>query len=231
MKRFWSAVTVAPGDAGWRVLLDGRPIRTPAGAPQIVPSERLARLLAEEWSAQGDTIDPSQFPLRDLADYAIDMVAGARDETIAKVLRYAETDTLCYRADPDEPLWRRQQAVWEPIVAAFEAHEGVRMERVSGVVHRPQPPETLAALRSRIEPSSDCSLAALEMLSSLASSLIVGLAATDPAADVEALWAAAELEEAWQVEQWGCDPLAQDRRERRRAEFLRAARFAHAARE
>jgi chaperone required for assembly of F1-ATPase len=230
MKRFWNAVTVAPTGAGWQVALDGRPLRTQGGAPQVVPSEALAELLAGEWRAQGEEVDPAGFPLRDLADYAIDQVAGARGHTIDKLLRYAETDTLCYRADPDEPLHRRQWEVWEPLVAAFEAREGVRLERVSGVLHKPQPAATLAALRRRLEGLDPFALAALEVMTSLAASLAVGLSALAPEADPATLWAAAELEERWQAELWGSDAEAEERRERRAAAFLRAAAFARTMR-
>ncbi|MFA9201034.1 MAG: ATP12 family chaperone protein [Cypionkella sp.] len=228
MKRFWNEVTVAPEDGGWRVLLDGRAIRTRGSAPQAVPTRALAEQLAHEWSAQGETVDPAAFPLRELADQAIDRVAPDRAQVIAKLLRFAETDTLCYRADPDEPLWKRQRAVWDPILEALEAREGVALERVSGVLHRPQPAATLAALRRRLEALDPFALAALEELAGLASSLVVGLSALDPAEDLDALWAAAELEEAWQAELWGSDALAEERRERRRADFLCAGRFAHA---
>ena len=181
-----------------RVLLDGRPIRTQGGgAPQVVPTRALAELLAEEWAAQGEEIEAGAFQCRDMADYAIDKVADAPRDTIDKLLRFAETDTLCYRADPDEPLWKRQQSVWEPIVTAFEAREGVRLERVSGIVHRQQPEATLAALRTRLDALDPFTLAALEAMTSLSTSLCVGLSALDPASDAEALWAAAELEEAW----------------------------------
>ena len=121
MKRFWKDVAVEPYESGYRITLDGRPIRTQGGKPQAVPSRELAEAMAGEWRAQGDEVDPQAFPLRDLADFAIDHVATDRPGTIAKLLAYAETDTLCYRADPDEPLYRRQREVWEPLVAAFEA--------------------------------------------------------------------------------------------------------------
>ena len=229
MKRFWRDVCVGQTEGGWRVLLDGRPIKTQAGAPQTVPTRALAELLAAEWSGQAEKVDPARFPHRDLADYAIDVVAAGPEDTVAKLLRYAETDTLCYRADPDEPLHKRQWAVWEPIVAAFEAREGVRLERVSGVVHRPQPEQTLATLGSRLAVLDPFTLAALEVLSSLSASLTVALSVAEPGGDARALWNAAELEEAWQVEQWGTDALAEERRERRREDFLRAVEFARAA--
>jgi chaperone required for assembly of F1-ATPase len=116
--------------------------------------------------------------------------------------------------------------VWEPLVAAFEAREGVTLERVSGIVHRPQPAATLASLRTRLEALDPFALAALEVMTSLSASLCVGLSALDPAADAQKLWDAAELEEAWQVELWGSDDLAQQRRDKRRTDFLRAAEFA-----
>jgi chaperone required for assembly of F1-ATPase len=227
MKRFWKDATVEDTGGGWRVILDGRPVRTQGtGAPQVVPTRALAELLAREWAAQGPEIDASAFPCRDMSDYAIDVVAGARGETIAKLLRYAETDTLCYRADPDEPLWKRQQSLWEPLVTAFEAREGVRLDRVSGVLPRPLRAETLAALRPRLETLDPFTLAALETTTALSASLCVGLSALEPGSDPEALWDAAELEETWQAELWGSDALAEERRARRKRDFLRAVEFA-----
>jgi chaperone required for assembly of F1-ATPase len=231
MKRFWKDVTVEERDGGWRVLLDGRPIRTQAtGVPQVLPTPALAEMLAAEWRAQGEDIDPATFPARDMADYAIDAVAADPGRTIDTLLRYAETDTLCYRADPDEPLWRRQQEVWEPILAAFEAREGVRMERASGILHRPLATETLAALRDRLTRLDPLTLAALEAMTALAASLVTGLSALEEDADPAELWAAAELEEAWQAELWGSDAEAEARRSKRAQAFLQAYAFAHALR-
>lgn len=225
MKRFYREVTTEKRENGWQVMLDGRPIKTAQGQPQIVPSEALADRMAEEWAQQGDTIDPSLFRMRDLADYAIDVVAPERAETIDKLLAYAETDTLCYRADPGEPFHRRQQEVWEPLVTAFEVREGVTMERVSGIVHKPQREATHGHLRERLATSDDFTLAALLTMTSLAASLCIGLTALEPDADIDALWDASALEELWQVEQWGTDAEAEAVRAVRRADFLNAWKF------
>ena len=230
MKRFWKDVGVEPAEGGFRVMLDDRPIRTQGGKPQVVPTRALAEALAEEWRAQGAEVDPRGFPLRDLADLAIDHVALDRAAGIAKLLAYAETDTLCYRADPDEPLYRRQQALWEPLLAAAEARHGIKLERVSGIVHRTQPPETLARLRAVLETRDDFTLAALSTLAPLAASLTVALAALEAAADVPALFAAANAEQDWQAEQWGWDADAEDLRAARLATFETAAEFARLAR-
>jgi chaperone required for assembly of F1-ATPase len=229
MKRFWKEVSVEQSGGGWRVALDGRPLKTQGGAPQAVPTRALAELLAAEWSAQGEEIDPAGFPARDMADYAIDVVAPDPSATVAKILRYGETDTLCYRADPDEPLHRRQWAEWEPIVSAFEAREGVRLERVSGIVHRPQPPETVSRLKARLAALDPFALAALEVATALSASLCVGLSSLETDADPQRLWSAAELEETWQTELWGSDAEAAARHVRRKDDFMRAVAFARAA--
>jgi chaperone required for assembly of F1-ATPase len=229
VKRFWKEVAVEHAGGGWRVLLDGRPIRTQAGTAQLLPTRGLAEMLADEWRAQEEEIGPAGFASRDMADYAIDQVAPDPAATVAKLLGYAETDTLCYRADPDEPLHRRQWEVWEPLLAAFEAREGVKMERVSGIVHRPQRAETLDTLRARLERENAFTLAALEAMASLAASLCIALTAIKPDADPAALWAAAELEEQWQADLWGREQEAEERRAKRERDFLRAVEFAKRA--
>jgi len=226
MKRFYREVTVEEADGEWRVALDGRAIKTALGAPQIVPTQALAEALATEWSGQGSEIDPHAFPLRDMADYAIDVVRTDRAAAIGKLMAFAETDTLCYRADPDDPLYRRQRAVWEPLVAALEAREGIRLERTSGVIHRPQPQASLDALRARLGTLDDFTLAALQTIASLAASLCIALEALEDGADPAALWSAAHLEEEWQAELWGRDAEAETRRNKRWGDFLEAFRFA-----
>lgn len=230
MKRFYKEAGTAAADGGWQVTLDGRKVKTQGGKQQIVPSATLAAALAAEWAAQGEEIDPARFVLRDLADYALDVVEADRASAIATLLRYGETDTLCYRAEPDEPLHARQIAVWEPLLQAAEARWDVHFNRVSGIIHRPQPSETLKRLENVLAAHDAFTLAALNTLASLAASLTVALSAIEPQADIAALWDAAELEGDWQVEQWGEDFEAQARRERRLAAFAAAARFAELAR-
>jgi chaperone required for assembly of F1-ATPase len=230
MKRFYTDVAVGEVEGGFRVTLDSRAVKTQGGRPQIVPTRALAELLAREWAAQGQELDPNTFTFRDFADYAIDEVRQERADTLAALLAYAETDTLCYRADPDDPLYRRQLDLWDPLLTAAEARHGVQFARASGIVHRPQPPATLAALRETLEGENEFTLAALRSLASLAASLTVGLAALEPGADLPALFAAANAEEDWQAEQWGWEWTAEERRAGKLADFLKAAAFARAGR-
>lgn len=230
MRRFYKEASAGRVPEGWQVALDGRAVKTVKGSPQCVASEALARALAAEWEAQGEKIDPTSLPLRDMTDYALDIVAADPDAVIEKLLAYGDTDTLLYRADPDEPLYARQMEVWEPIVAAHEARYEVKLVRVSGILHRPQDEASSQRLREMLGQKDPFALAALEAMASLAASLVVALAALDPQADSEALWDAASLEEDWQIENWGRDEEAEERRARRRADFLKACEFAALAR-
>jgi chaperone required for assembly of F1-ATPase len=211
MKRFYRQVSVENVEGGWRVLLDGRPVRTAGRRAQLLPTQALAEAMAAEWAAQGETIDPSGFILRDLADYAIDVVSADRGEQ-------------------GEPLLARQVEIWEPLLTAAEQRWDVHFERIGGIIHRPQPPATLARMEAALAAEDAFSLAALQTLASLAASLVIALAAITPGADGEALWRAANLEEDWQAEFWGKDAEAEARRAARYAAFTAAMRFAELAR-
>jgi chaperone required for assembly of F1-ATPase len=232
IRRFYKDVTLAQQPGGYQVMLNARGVKTVGGAPQVAPTQALGEALAAEWRRQGEKIDPASLPLRDMADYAIDIVAPNPAAVARGLVAYADTDTLCYRADPDEPLHVRQQEVWEPLLASFEAAHGLTFTRVSGIVHRPQAPATLAALEARLLRLDPFTLAGVEAMAKLAASLVTALAALDARGEDEplALWQAACLEEEWQADLWGRDWEAEERRAKREADFLRACAFARLAR-
>ena len=226
MKRFYKQAAAGRVEGGWQAQLDGRGIKTAGSRPQIVPTRALAEALAAEWATQGEKIDPASFRLRDLADFAIDAVTPDPAQIVAELIPYAETDTLCYRADPEDALYKRQLEVWEPLLTQAEARLEVRFTRISGILHKPLPEATTARLRRELETCDPFTLAALRMLASLAASLVIALEAIRPDADAEALWKAAELEADWQVELWGDDWEAAERRAVRFEAFTLAMRFA-----
>ncbi|MFM6931420.1 MAG: ATP12 family chaperone protein [Novosphingobium sp.] len=230
MKRFWKEAWAAPVEGGWQVMLDGRPLKTQGKRQQIVPGEALARALAQEWTDQGEEIDPAGFVLRDMADYAIDVIAGDRADTVRALLAYGETDTLCYRAEPGSALARRQDSVWEPLLKAAEAAWGLQFARVSGIMHHPQPPESLAKLRALLECKDDLTLAALRSMAGISASLVIALLAAGGQHDIQVLWQASELEELFQEELWGRDAEAEARQAKRLRDFAAAVRFAALAR-
>jgi len=229
MKRFYKSVSVEQSGDGFQVMLDSRAIKTALGKPQLLPTRRLAEAMAKEWDEQGGTIDRGLFRYRDLADFSIDMIPADRGGTITKLLGFIETDTLCYRADPDEALFRRQQEVWDPLLAKIEASEGITLQRISGIIHKPQSQAAHDTLAARLSALDDFALASTLTMASLAASLSIALLANEDGADIQTLWNAANLEEDWQVEQWGQDAEAEAVRTRRTADFLNAFEFGRLA--
>jgi chaperone required for assembly of F1-ATPase len=227
MKRFYKAASVAPADAGdgFALLLDGRPIRTPARNPLVVPTCGLAEAIAAEWNAQGEEVDARAMPLTGLANAAVDRVAPDPQGFARSLAAYGETDLLCYRAEAPQPLVARQAEAWDPLLQWARRRFDVDFEVASGIVHRPQPEPALDRLRRAVAARDPFALAALSPLVTISGSLIVALALAEGAIGLEPAWAAAMVDEAWQAEQWGEDALAAAALAARRREFEAAARF------
>jgi chaperone required for assembly of F1-ATPase len=219
VKRFYKAASVAPGPGGLAILLDGKPVKTPARAALAMPGERLAEAIAAEWQAQGEAIDPRSMPLTGLANAAIDRVAPDPAAFARGLARYAEADLLCYRAEAPQALVRRQAEAWDPLLAWARGRFGVDFEVTAGVMHRPQPAPTVERLTDAVLERGPFELAALAPLVTVSGSLVIALALAEGAASLEAAWSAATLDEAWQAEHWGDDPLAAAAHDERRRDF------------
>ena len=230
MKRFYKDVAVALVEGGWQVTLDERGVKTVKGARQVVPSEARANALADEWSGQGDKIEPASLVLRDMADFAIDLVSADRSGTICKLVEYGETDTLCYRADPEDALYKQQQDQWEPILRSVEKRHNLRFHRISGVIHKSQPVETMEKLRRLLSGMDSFILAGLQNTASLAASLCIALETAREDSNPEELWRLASLEEEWQAQLWGRDDQAEARLARRGNVFVKSCEFMRLAR-
>jgi chaperone required for assembly of F1-ATPase len=228
-KRFYETVSVERGEHGYVVRLDGKPARTPARALLELPTARAARLVADEFEAQAETIDPVTMPVMRLANTAIDGVAQEADAVLEDILRFASSDLLCYRVDSPERLVAQQNEAWDGVLDWALAALGARMNLAEGVIHVEQPREAIAALglhlRHRSEPFR---LAALHLMTSLTGSALLALAVEAGERDAEAAWTAAHVDEDWQIEHWGQDSEAMARRASRKRDMLAAARLIEA---
>ncbi|MBN8807921.1 MAG: ATPase [Sphingomonas sp.] len=222
MKRFWQDVTV---DATRGVRLDGKPVRTPGRLPLVLPTDALAEAVADEWRGVADTIDPRAMPLTGLANAAIERVAVDPALFAANLAAYAESDLLCYRADSPPDLVARQNAQWNPPLDWAERRYDVQFELASGVIHRPQADATIERLAVAVATRDAFTLAGLSPVVTITGSLVLALALVEGVMEADAVWAAANLDELWQAEQWGEDDLAADARAAKRAEFDAAVRF------
>jgi chaperone required for assembly of F1-ATPase len=224
-KRFWERAAVASAGPEWEVRLDGRTLRTPAGAPLALPTEALARAVAAEWDAVADTIRPETMPLTRAANTSIDSVARDPAPVIETIADYGGSDLLCYRAEAPEALRQRQFAAWDPVLAWAAEALDARLVAVMGVIHVPQPEESLIALRRAVAENDAFRLTALSELVALSGSLVLGLAVLRGALAGEVAWRLSRIDEDWQEEQWGRDAEAHRAAEARRAAFLDAERL------
>jgi chaperone required for assembly of F1-ATPase len=225
MKRFYNSVAVVAADAGYGIALDGKPVRTPAKTALAVPTRALADAIAAEWSAQGEDIDLDALPLTRLASTALDLVAPRRAEVAADVARYAGTDLVCHRAGHPPALAARQHAAWQPLIDWAHLRYDAALDVTVGVVPIAQPVASLRALAAAVAAYPPLELAALHMATAACSSLVVALALIEGRLDAEAAFATAQLDESFEIELWGEDAEATQRRALLKDDIALARRF------
>lgn len=221
--RFYREALAGEADGAWRVLLDGRPVRTPAGTVLDLPTQALAGLVAAEYEAQAERIDPVTMPVTRLANTTADGVSADPQAVLEDILRYASSDLVCYRAEGPERLVERQAGSWDPVVDWARFALGARLYLAEGVMHVAQPPEAVAAIGAHLGRNADpYRLAALHVMTTIAGSALIALAVEAGEIDAEAGWDAAHVDEDWNIAQWGEDAEASARRQARRRDFMAA---------
>jgi chaperone required for assembly of F1-ATPase len=225
MRRFYEEVTVDPGERGHGILLDGRPMRTPAKQPLTVPTAPLADAIADEWREQRDKIRPDTMPLTRLATTAIDRMPAQRQAAIEEVIAYTDTDLVCYRAAEPFELVQRQQHAWQPMLEWLTRTYGVRLGVTTSILPLVQPPAARATVRSAIEELDDWPLVGMHAATTALGSLVLGLALLHGRLDAEAALAASLLDELYEIERWGSDLEAERRHQVLRRDVSAASRF------
>lgn len=225
MKRVYKSVSTEAVPGGWIARLDKRELLSPAKAPLIFPTERLAVLAAGEWDAQKTDIRPDTMPINQLAATAVDLVARKREEIVDATAAYAGTDLVCYRATSPAGLAERQASAWDPLLDWALSRYDAPLEVHTGVSPKPQPPASLAAYRRVVATLDDWTLSAVQTATHAAGSLIVALAMLERRLDAEGAFAASQVDETWQIEKWGEDFEATACRARLRGDLAAAVVF------
>ncbi len=210
-KRFYENAEAGEGPDGHTVLLDGRPVRTPARRPLSAPVKPLAEALAGEWRAQRDVVDPAAMPLTRLANSIIDGVADAPRPVVAEIEKYLGSDLLFYRAEGPEGLLVLQARHWDPLIEWARDELGARFVLAQGVMFAEQPAGAVAAARAAV-PDDPWRLGALHSAMTLTGSPLIALALARGRLDPEQAWTAAHVDEDWNMETWGRDEPALERR-------------------
>lgn len=222
-RRFYEAVAVREGPEGFALVLDERPIKTPARRALAAPRRPLAEVIAQEWRAQGEFIDPAGMPMTRLANTVIDGVAAAQGEVAAEIVKYLGSDLICYRAKTPQGLMARQALRWDPVLAWAKTALGAEFVTVAGITFRRQPDEAIARAAAFI-PRDPWRLGAVHAVTTLTGSALIALALAAGELGLDAAWTAAHVDEDWNMDVWGRDELGMQRREYRFAEVTAAAR-------
>ncbi|MCA6123628.1 ATPase [Bradyrhizobium sp. WSM 1704] len=221
-KRFYTSAGVAETDGGFSITLDGKPIRSPSGKPVIVPVRAIAEAAAAEWNAQGETLDPLTMPLTRLANSVVEGVTDRVDEVAEDAAKFLGSDLLFYRAGHPETLVAREAQHWDPIVFWAADALGAHFVLAEGVMHVGQPEAAIKAARAAF-PTDPWSVAAFHVVTTLTGSALLALALAHGFRDEDEVWAAAHVDEDWNIEQWGIDEEAAVRRAARLVDFKAAA--------
>jgi chaperone required for assembly of F1-ATPase len=229
-KRFYKAVSVEAGEGGWRVLLDGRGVKTPQRASLALPTKALADAIAGEWDAQAASIDPATMPLTRLANTTLDGVIGREEAVHAEIVAYAASDLLCYRAESPEALVQLQSQNWDPLLAWARERFGAHLVTAKGIMPVAQPPESIAKLAEAVAGLDAFALAACHVMTTLTGSAVLALATIQGRLTTEEAWAAAHVDEDFQIARWGEDAEAIKRRDARWKEMSAAASFYQSSR-
>jgi chaperone required for assembly of F1-ATPase len=226
VKRFYKQVSAsAASDGGCTVLLDGKPIKTPARATLTLPSQALAEAVAEEWRGQGDAIDMQAMPLTRLAFAAIDTVSADRARIAEQALRFGGSDLVCYRAEAPPDLAAQQAAAWDPLLDWLAEEHRARLSMATGIAFIEQPADALLALEQAVWRHDDFALAGLHAVATITGSLVLALALSGARLSAAEAFALAMLDEDFQAEKWGRDAEAEQRRTRLLSNLTAAERF------
>jgi len=225
MKRFYKEAGTAPVEGGHGVLLDGKPVRTPARAPLVAPTAALAQAVADEWHAQSEKIEPATMPLMRMVATAIDRIPGRRSSVEADLVSFGAADLLCYRAKTPSELVARQMALWQPVLDWAALRLDAALLVTDDVRHVEQPPQALAALTRRLQALDALELTAVHAVTSPTGSLLLALALLDDEIDAERAFEAGLADELYNLQVWGEDPDARSRLEALRSEIAAARRL------
>lgn len=208
-KRFWKNASVVELENGFGVALDGRPVKTPARANLAVPVVGIAQMIAAEWDAQTESVNPELMPATRWANSAIDKVSVQRADVIAMLAEYGGSDLLCYRAEHPEALLEKQKQAWDPLLAWAEKQLDARLETTCGVLPVEQANHSLRNLKTALEVYDSYQIAAIHDLVTISGSLVLALAVSKGDITAAQAWKISRVDEDWQEKLWGTDEDAQ----------------------
>lgn len=207
LRRFWKTVGIQEHPEHFAITLDHRALKTPEGNPLIIPAPKrvLATLLANEWESQDKVIKHHALPLTSLVSKVIDGLSesGARMDLCLDLLRYLNTDTICFQEEYPSQLVKLQTEHWDPLLDWARTEFGVEIRTFDSVLLNSQPEHTRNTFRSVLQDMDQWTLAGMERAVYYSKSFIIALALVKGRLTAEQASLAAQVEVQSQINRWG----------------------------
>lgn len=213
MKRFYKLVSTEKVTDGYHILLDGRPVKTKAKAFLCATNAAIADRLLQEWADQTDDIVPDTMPFTQILNTQIDRVSAERDVMSAAVLKYLDTDLLCYPTDMPQDLAKQQHESWQPFLDGFfKTVFGYELQTTTALAAVKHPAEVHKVVADYVHGLDDARFTILQLVTSISGSLILALAMVRGGASAALLLEACFIEETFKdalydAEKYGGDPM------------------------
>ena len=224
-KRTWINTSIELIGPSFAILLDDNYLYTPKKAKVLLPTQKLAQKVADEWKLQKKIINPSKMPYSRLVNSAIDKVNENFDSIVSDLVDYGDTDLVCYRSISPEDLVILQNKHWDPILVWAKNELEVDLKVNSGVNYKAQDPIQLQKLSKEISSFNPFSLTGLYDLVTISGSLLVALAVYYKHITPTEGFDISFLDEDWQRKKWGQDEESNKNRFNKFKEFQLAFRF------
>ena len=224
-KKTWTKVSIKKSNGYFEVFLDEKRILTPESNKIVLPTKTLALAIATEWDSQKDVINKKAMPFNALVNSTIDNVSSNFHQFIEKLIDYADTEAICYRAESPKELVSSQSEKWDPLLKWLKTEFEINLELRAGIKYEPQSTLELEKFRPLLTGYDSFKLTSLYNLVALSGSLVISLAVLRGNLTAEKGWEIALLEENWQREKWGQDEESIQHYENKLAEFIIAHNF------
>jgi chaperone required for assembly of F1-ATPase len=229
MKRVYKLSSHIKNEDGYSIQLDGKVIKTSSGQQLTSPNKILADAIVAEWATQGDTVAPDTMPMTQILTTAIDRMRD-RDAITKAILKYLDTDLLCYRVKEPVEIFKRQKEIWDKWLTWFDEQFESPLEVTFGIEALKQDEDTHKQIWNYLESLDDYYFTVLQVVTSLTGSIVLGLAFVAGDASPEDVYDAAELEEIYHSEiagedVHGGDPVQEKRQNNLRRELKSCREF------
>ncbi|MGB1360871.1 MAG: ATP12 family protein [Alphaproteobacteria bacterium] len=208
MKRFYKEVSISENEDGkYTILLDGKTIKTPVGGELLVPTEKLANLIASEWDniADDEDINPSNMEYMCYTSTATDKIAPNKDAVIEEMCSYAMNDVICYRNQSDGELYDMQFNAWNELYKWATDELNMPLEITYDLMPIEQDKQVYISAKEICQRMDEFELTSFADFVNHFGSFVIAYAVIKGNITVEAGFYKANIDEFFQNQKWGVD--------------------------